>query len=213
MDPSPHTPGPLFSGSFLCLGRSRHIQISSQCICAGHGKSGARGSCGQLWVQPRAVGRSPAKSCTLPLAKRKRVCLFFFNVSFLETKRIRPSHTEASVRPAHLKTLYIQPLSWLLPLALAALRTIKRATECHLNLCFCLKDKHASWLISRARSDMAVSGKLPNGTRVLFTPLVSSTELMKSLVACREHRHSGSSLIPSVQEALSAPTTGGCQYS
>lgn len=102
-------PGPLFSASFLRFGRSKHIQISSQCICAGHGKSGARGSRGQLWVQPRAVGRSPAKSHTLPLAKRKRVCLFFFNVSFRETKRTRPSHTEASVRPVHLKTLYTAP--------------------------------------------------------------------------------------------------------
>lgn len=60
---------------------------------------------------------------------------------------------------------------------------------------------------------MVVSVKLPNRTRVLSTPLVSSAELMKSLVACREHRHSDSSLIPSVQEALSAPTTGGCQHS
>lgn len=102
-------PDRLFSGSFLRFGRSKHIQISSQCICAGHGKSGARGSRGQLWVQPRAVGRSPAKSRTLPLAKRKRVCLFFFNVSFRETKRTRPSHTEASVRPVHLKTLYTAP--------------------------------------------------------------------------------------------------------
>lgn len=43
--------------------------------------------------------------------------------------------------------------------------------------------------------------------------LVSSTELMKSLAACREHRLSGSSLNPSGQEALSAPATEGCQYS
>ena len=102
-----------------------------------------------------------------------------------------------SVRPACAPedSIYIKPLPWLLPLVLAAPRTIKRATKCHLNLCFCLKDKHTSWLLSRARSAMAVSVKLPNGTIVLPTPLVSSTELMKSLVACPEHRHSDSSLI------------------
>lgn len=196
--------GHLFSCPLVPSFPSEEVGTFKEVANAERGKSGARGNCGQPWVQQQAVGRNPERK-KKKAAKTERVHLFF-DLPFGESKRIRPSNMEDPCKANILE-------DWREPIYCPSLGS-----------CFssCQHWQRSNWsLLLPQGQNVPLKGK--TCFLAFFQDQVRNASLTRAskwdqsllldshwcqVAACREHRLSGSSLNPSVQEALTIPNPG-----
>lgn len=187
--------GHLFSCLLVPSFPSEEVGTFKEVANAERGESGARGNCGQSWVQQQAVGRNPEKK---KAAKTERVHLFF-DLPFGESKRPRPSHMEDPCK-ANI------PEDWTEPIHCPSLGS-----------CFssCQHWQLSNWSLLLPQRQTCFLAFLQDQVR--NASLIRASKWDQSLLldnhwcqvaACREHRLSGSSLNPPAQEALTIPNPG-----